>query len=164
MTLLEVIRRIESVAGVQPSVNTIVRDNITLLDSHPAVRYGAFAWVQGQHQESIGTDWRTYRFSFFYLDRLVGDRSNAIEAQSVGMDTIGNVLRVLADDFDIAEWSIDTIAGHADECAGVVADVTLRALRGGCGYEYPESTDGDFNNDFNNDFLIFKKKRVEVLQ
>lgn len=165
MTLLETIKAIEIVAGKQPSVNSIVRDNVFLLNEHPDVKYGVFAWTQGQHSESMDSDWRTYRFTMFYVDRLTQDKSNSVECQSVGMDTLGNILRELAEQFDIQEWSIDPFTQRfADECAGCYATITLRSLRGGCFEDFPELLPGDFNNDYNSDSLTWRGKEVAIIK
>ena len=165
MTLLQVIREIERVAAKQPAVNSIARENVFLLNEEPAVRYGVFSWSQGQHGETLANDMRAYRFTFFYVDRLTEDKSNAVEAQSVGFDTLGNILRELAEEFEVDGWSVDTFTQRfADECAGAYCSVTLRALRGGCAEVFPEYGPGDFNYDFNNDFLIWKKKEVKIIR
>lgn len=169
MTLLEVIRTIEGVAAAQPSVNTLVRDNVFLLDENPAVRYGAFAWVQQQHGENLENDFRTYRFTFFYVDRLTESRANAVECQSVGFDTLGNILRELAETFDVDEWSIDTFADYkrenfADMTAGAYASVTLRALRGGCFEGFSTRTGGDYGYDYNEDYLTYREKKLQILK
>ena len=160
MTLLNVIRRIEAVAGNQPAVGSIVRDNIFLLNERPDVRYGSFAWVQGQHSETMENDMRTYRFTFFYIDRLLQGGSNALEVQSVGMDTLGNIMRTLAEDFDVTEWSVDPFTQRfADECAGAYCSVTLRALRGGCFEEFPEGSEGGDSDD-----MLTTGNEIQILQ
>ena len=79
MTLMEVIRIIENVASDQPSIKTIVENDVFKLNEHPEAKYGAFAFVQGQHSASVQNDLMTYRFSFIYADRLRHDRSNQID-------------------------------------------------------------------------------------
>lgn len=169
MRLLELIRTIEGVAAAQPSVNSLVRDNVFLLNENPAVRYGAFAWVQGQHGESIGTEFRTYRFTFFYVDRLTESRGNAVECQSVGMDTLGNIIRELADTFAIDEWSIDTFADYkrdnfSDMTAGAFASVTMRVPVGGCWEAFSTRSAGDYGYDYNEDYLTYREKKLQILK
>ena len=77
MTLLETIQKIEQVAMAQPSVRTIVENDVFKLNEHPEAKYGVFAFVQGQHTGSIESDLFTYRFSFFYVDRLRFDDANS---------------------------------------------------------------------------------------
>lgn len=169
MTLLELIRTIEGVAAKQPAINTLVRDNVFLLNDNPAVRYGAFAWVQGQHGESLDPAFRTYRFTFFYVDRLTESRGNAVECQSVGFDTLGNILRELAEDFAIDEWSIDTFADYKadnfkDMTAGAYASVTMRVPAGGCFEAFSTRSAGDYNYDYNEDYLTFREKKLQILK
>lgn len=129
MRLVQVIKLIEQVAAAQPSVHMIVRDNVLKLNSDPSARYGVFVWTQGQHGESIDSDWRTWRFTFFYVDRLVRGGKNVTEIQSVGIDTLSNVIRQLAETLEVSEWTYDTFTQRfADECAGAWASVTFRAL------------------------------------
>ena len=129
MKLVQVIKLIEQVAAAQPSIHTIVRDNVLKLNSSPSARYGAFVWTQGQHGESFDSDWRTWRFVFFYVDRVTFDRANVTEIQSVGIDTLSNVIRQLAETLEVSEWTYDTFTQRfADECAGAWASVTFRAL------------------------------------
>jgi len=125
MTLLEFIRVIEGVAADQPAVNMIVRDSVLRCNDHPNDRYGAFVWTQGQHSESADSDFRTFRFSLFYVDRLTADKSNQAECQSVGVEVLGNIIRTIAEEFDTAgSWSIDTFTQRfTDECAGAWASV-----------------------------------------
>lgn len=166
MTLLQVIQAIERVAAKQPSVNTIVRENVFLLNENPAARYGVFSWSQNQHGESISTDYRSYRFTFFYVDRLTESKDNAVECQSVGIETLGNIIRELGEVLPVSDWAVDVFRDRfADECAGAYCSVTLQALRGSaCWEDFPEFYEGDFNNDFNDDFLRWKAKEVAIIK
>lgn len=127
MTLLEFIKVMEGVAANQPAVNMIVRDSVLRVNDNPSDRYGAFVWTQGQHSDGMGNDFRTFRFSLFYVDRLLFDQSNRTEIQSTGIEVLGNIIRTLAEDFDIAgDWSIDTFTQRfTDECAGAWATVSF---------------------------------------
>lgn len=134
MTLFEFIKILEGVAAKQPAVNMIVRDSVLRVNDNPADRYGAFVWTQGQHSEGLDTDFRTLRFSLFYVDRLLQDNSNRTEIQSTGVEVLGNVIRTLADEFSVNEWSIDTFTQRfTDECAGAWATVAfLVPINGVC--------------------------------
>lgn len=131
MTLLETIRIFEGVASRQPSVNMIVRNDVFRLNTIPDAKYGVFAWTQGQHE--IGMDLQTFVFTFFYVDRLTADKSNEVEVQSVGVQTIGNILRLL-DDLGIfpgTMWTAQVFNQRfLDECAGVFASVRLEVPTG----------------------------------
>lgn len=127
MTLAEVIRRIEAVASSQPSVNTIVRSDVFRLNTLPSVRYGVFAWTQGQHSTSIDSDFITFNFSLFYVDRLTEDRRNETEVQSIGISTIDNIIRTLDDEgIEAGSYTFTTFNQRfADDCAGVFTGVSF---------------------------------------
>lgn len=130
MTLLETIRIFEGVASRQPSVNMIVRNDVFRLNTIPDAKYGVFAWTQGQHE--IREDLQTFVFTFFYVDRLTADKGNEIEVQSVGVQTLGNILRSL-EDLGIfpGTWTAQTFNQRfLDECAGVFASVRLEVPTG----------------------------------
>ena len=152
MTLAQLIRLIEMVAQQQPSVNMIVQQDVFRINSAPSLKYGVFAWTQGQHSGSIN-GMSAYSFSLFYVDRLKEDLSNQIEIQSVGCETISNILRMLDEhDVEVSNYTIQTFNQRfTDECAGVFCNVTLSVLPTiGCAETYD-----DYNNDFNDDFLIY---------
>ena len=152
MTLAQLIRLFEGIAKEQPSVNMIVQQDIFRINSAPSLKYGVFAWTQGQHSGSIN-GMSAYSFSLFYVDRLKEDQSNQIEIQSVGCETIGNILRMLDEyDVEVSNYTIQTFNQRfTDECAGVFCNVTLSVLPTmGCAEAYD-----DYNNDFNDDFLIY---------
>ena len=152
MTLLETIRIIENVAIAQPSVNTIVENDVFKLNDHPEAKYGVFAFVQGQHGGSVDSDLFTYRFSFFYVDRLRHDKKNQIEIQSVGIETINNIMQRLSDlGIESGSYTLQPFNQRfTDECAGVFCTVDLETIRG----SYCSEVDGHYNKDYNRGFLI----------
>lgn len=135
MTLLETILLIEQVASAQPSINMIVENDVYKLNDCPDALYGVFAFVQGQHSGSISSDFITYNFTLFYVDRMTADHHNQLEAQSVGVTTLDNILRLL----DEAGCEIDSYQftpfsqRFADDCAGVYVQVGLSVLNTPCG-------------------------------
>ena len=155
MTLQQVIKAFEVVASQQPSVNMIVQNDIFRLNSKSDARYGVFGWTQGQHSTSADSSMFTYSFVFFYVDRLKNDRSNEIEVQSVGIQTLDNILRKL-EDLDIfvsSSYSFQTFNQRfLDECAGVFCNVSLQVpVDSLCSESF-----ADFlKTDFNDDFMIF---------
>lgn len=152
MTLAQLIRLFEGIAKEQPSINMIVQQDVFRINSAPSLKYGVFAWTQGQHSGSIN-GMSAYSFSLFYVDRLKEDQSNQIEIQSVGCETIGNILRMLDEyDVEVSNYTMQTFNQRfTDECAGVFCNVTLSVLPTiGCAEAYD-----DYNNDFNDDFLIY---------
>ena len=155
MTLQQVIKTFEVVASQQPSVNMIVQNDIFRLNSKSDARYGVFGWTQGQHSTSADSSMFTYSFTFFYVDRLKNDRSNEIEVQSVGIQTLDNVLRKLDDIgmFVNSSYSFQTFNQRfLDECAGVFCNVSLQVpVTSLCSESF-----ADFlKTDFNDDFMIF---------
>lgn len=155
MTLQEVIKVVEMVASQQPSVNMIVQNDIFRLNSKSDARYGVFGWTQGQHSSSADSSMFTYSFTLFYVDRLRSDMSNQIEVQSVGIQTLDNILRQL-DELGIfisSTYSFQTFNQRFfDDCAGVFCNVSLQAPIS----SFCSETFGDFlSMDFNDDFMIF---------
>lgn len=155
MTLAQLVKIIEEIAAAQPAVATIVPNDVFALNSYAETKYGVFAWTQGEHSGGLERYANGFRFTFFYVDRLTDDASNRLEVQSVGIETLGNVLRALGREFEMSEWTYVTFNQRfADSCAGVYAQVTIYApvttscvdLTGG-----PDEP-GDFSPDFSRDF------------
>ena len=128
MTLLEVIRAIESAAAMQPAVSMIVENDVFRLNSYADARYGVFAWTQGRHRvDALTPDWMRYSFTFFYVDRLRNDIANQAEVQSVGIEVLRNVLRILRDrGIEPESYEFQTFNQRfSDECAGVYCSAVL---------------------------------------
>ena len=127
MTLRDTIAVIEAVAASQPAVNMIVRSDIYKLNTEPAAKYGAFAWTQEQHRESINDYGPTFAFVLFYVDRLTEDGGNQVEVQSTAIETLRNIIRELAETLEITDWTYNTFNQRfADVCAGAFARLTIR--------------------------------------
>lgn len=154
MTLSEVIKTMEVIASNQPSINMIVENDIFRLNEKADARYGVFAFVQGQHSAAVDSNVIDYTFTLFYVDRLLNDRSNQIEIQSVGIQTLNNIISTLdeAGIFSEQTYSFQVFNQRfLDECAGVFCNVTLSVpINGSCA-----ETFADFSDDFNEDFLIY---------
>lgn len=143
MTLAQVIDIFEKVAMQQPSINMIVRNDVFRINTSPSLKYGVFAWTQGQHSGNIA-GMTSYAFSFFYVDRLKEDLSNQVEVQSAGCETIGNILRALEEyDIEVGNYTMQTFNQRfTDECAGVFCNVTLSVPQvSACPETYGERTD-----------------------
>ena len=150
MTLLELIKTIEVVASHQPSVKMVVENDVFRLNNRADARYGVFAFVQGLHNTSIDSSVISYTFTFFYVDRLKNDRSNQIEIQSVGIQTLDNIIRRLDDLGVYSEtgYSFQVFNQRfLDECAGVFCNVTLSVPVG--------STCPETFEDIDNNVLIY---------
>lgn len=153
MTLNKAVRLIERVAMAQPSVNMIVRNDVFRLNTYADARYGVFAWLQNQHIAQLGSDLMTYQFTFFYVDRLVPDKSNELEIQGTGIRTINNIVSTLEKYglYASSDVTFQTFNQRfEDECAGVFASVSFESTKADvCSEQFV-----DFNDDFNEDFLI----------
>lgn len=152
MTLAQLISTMELVASKQPSINMIVQNDVYRINAAPDLKYGIFAWTQGQHTGDIN-GMVSYRFTLFYVDRLKEDKSNQIEIQSVGCETIANILRLLDDyDIEVSDYTIQTFNQRfTDECAGIFCQVSLSVLPSHiCGEAL-----ADYDESFNDDFLMF---------
>ena len=170
MTLLETIRLVEGVAARQPAIRSIIRQDATKINERPDWRYGCFAWQQGVHRESAGSDIARYAFTLFYIDRLTNDKGNTAEVQSVGCEVLGSILRYISEETGVAvqDWALHPFTYRfKDECAGVYADAVLEvpvSLPCGAVYEELENI-ADFNADFNEDFQcwVAQVKDKEIL-
>lgn len=160
MTLKDFIGLLETSAGHQPAVHTIVRNDIYRLNALPSVKYGVFAWHQIQHR--VENDLMFLSFRLVYADRLnLSDGNglaeyggNEIEIQSVAIRVLANVIRLVRDNgvgIGGGDYTIDTFNQRfSDQCAGAFATVTFSIpVDSMCGID-----GADFNNDFNNDFDI----------
>lgn len=131
MTLKQFIEVLEATAAKQAAVATIVPQDVYRLNSMPNAKYGVFSWLHGQHEETIGGSEREYRFTLFYVDRLTEDRGNLLDIQSVGVETLSNILRTLVADYPDEVAIVQSVAYHpftekfVDECAGIYADVAV---------------------------------------
>ena len=128
-TLIQAIRALEGIAAAQPAVNTVIGNDVFEINATPDVRYGVFAWTQGQHREDLDAGFLVIALTLFYVDRLTADAANRLEVQSVGVQVIGNILRVAeeAGIFPVGEVRYNTFnQKFVDECAGVFASVDLQ--------------------------------------
>ena len=127
-TLLQVIRALEVIASREPTVRMIVRNDVFRLNTIQDAHYGVFAWLQREHRENLDTGLLTVALTLFYVDRLTADKSNELEVQSVGIATLGNILRQAEDlDIGVGEVRYNTFNQRfEDECAGVFCSVELQ--------------------------------------
>lgn len=152
MTLMQVIKAFEVIASHQPSVNMIVQNDIFRLNACSDARYGVFGWTQGQHTSAVDGDMMTYAFTFFYVDRLTNDKSNQIEVQSVGIQTLDNIVKAMDGRGLYVDGSVTFRTFNQrflDECAGAFCNVTVSVPSGSlCPEEFPDFLEADFNDDF----------------
>ena len=140
MTLRDTIAVIEHLAGKEPAVATIVRNDIFRLNDKPDVKYGAFAWTQQQHTIPASGDLQRFAFTLYFVDRLTEDKGNELEIQSTAVQVLGNVLRGIAAAgvYQGGDAAIRTFNQRfADECAGAFATVTFEVSADTlCPYNY----------------------------
>lgn len=170
MTLHQVIKAIEGVAGAQPSVRTIVRNDIFKLSTAPDVRYGVFGWMQGTHTSSAESSVIRWAFTFYYVDRLTDTKSNQVEVQSVGVETLSNIMKALREN---NIWATDfafTVFNQrfADECAGVFTTVTFETTVGSlCPDKFAFPVDeGSFNISYSDSFdvaIVGDGKQIKLI-
>ena len=154
MTLSETIKLIELTASTQPSINMIVRNDVFRLNEKADAKYGVFAWLQREHSTANEAGYFTFSFTFFYVDRLKADKSNEIEIQSLGIQTLNNIIRAL-EDKDVCTETAYTFQvfnqRFNDLCAGAYCNVNLIVpVDGNCAELF-----ADFSDDFNEDFTIY---------
>ena len=127
MNLLQLIRTIEGVAASQPTIASIVQNDVYRLNAIQGAKYGVFAWLQGEHRTDTDSGLVNYSFTFFYVDRLTFDKGNEVQIQSVGMETLENILAALESRGIMAEEHTFRAFNErfSDECAGVYCQVTL---------------------------------------
>ena len=161
MTLYETIALLEDIAAAQPAVNCIVQRDVFKLNERPDMRYGAFAWVQGVHAETVANDIRQFSFNLFYIDRLTPSKDNELEVQSVGVEVLGNIIRTVAEELGVGAWQLHPFTQRfKDECAGVWASVTLDVpVSFPCAETWPEyvRTRGSFSEAFDASFQVWKR-------
>ncbi len=154
MTLLETIRTIEGVALRQPAVSMVVENDVFRLNSLGDAKYGVFAWLQRPHSASVDSSLIRYSFTFFYVDRLTFDRSNEVEVQSVGIQTLHNICKTLDSKgvYVATDISYQTFNQRfTDECAGAFCTVSLEVpVESLCEEDFLE-----FSNYLSSDFNIY---------
>lgn len=165
MNLLQTIRTIEKTAAGQPNIGTVVRNDVFRLNASPVVKYGAFAWLQNEHTTSEDSGLITYNFTLFYVDRLKADKSNEIEIQSQGIETLENILHTLPGyGLFPGSYSFRTFNQRfSDECAGVFCTVQLETEKDALcaeAFEFLED-DGEYNLDYNADYKVWEWKTKE---
>lgn len=128
MTLYDVIRTMERIASAQPTIKMIVENDVYKLDNEPSAEYGVFAFRQTEHTTSVDSGIIYYGFELFYIDRLTNDMSNQIEIQSVGVQTLDNIVRGLADTLIVSDYRFEPFyQKFADECSGTICTLTIGA-------------------------------------
>lgn len=132
MTLIELITKIKEVATAHPAINTIVENDVFLLNEMADVEYGVFAYTQGEHTSSADRDSITYNFTFFYVDLLDDGRSNMVKLQSKAIEVLNSILYMLYNEDDISLGSLSFQPFNRrflDDCAGCWVDVAITSSK-----------------------------------
>ena len=147
MTLRDVTILMNETGAAQPAVRTVVPLDIFRLNTMPDVLYGVFAWTQGQHRLDIAAGLARFAFTLFYVDRVDEARDNEIIAQSAGVSTLANIIRVLdASGVEIEGEAVfqPFTQRFSDDCAGVFTNVTfLVPLDTTCAEDYESNEDDE---------------------
>lgn len=141
MTLKELTNALGEVARQQPAVGTVVENDVYRLNGLPDARYGVFAWTQQRHTVDTASGIATFNFWLFYVDRVdTGDRTE-VDAQSDGIDVLTNVVRTVANRFEL-DLTGDLVfqpftERFKDDCAGVYCEVGFQTdVVDGCEDEF----------------------------
>ena len=129
MTLQEIINGFNEISIKQPNINQYIKSgNIYDLSQDRNAKFGVFCVTQGTHSTNINQGYSSYNLFLYYVDRLKSDDSNKIEIQSVGIETLKNIVRVFKNNYDV---QIDTVdfdvftERFTELCAGAYATVTI---------------------------------------
>lgn len=128
MTLRDVILAMERLAASSPAVNTVVGNDVFEINALPSVKYGVFAWTQGEHLADVSAGLIRYSFTLFYVDLLQNDGANRLQIQTAGIQMLGNLLLQLDAEDIVTDGEVTFRSFNqrfTDECAGVYTNVTL---------------------------------------
>ncbi len=129
MTLYELIHTIKHIALKQPNVRTFGEGNIyDILNANPSVEYDAVILTQGTHIQDDKFNY--FNFNLFYVSRLVDDmETNRLQAQSIGIEVLSNIVKILNNAYDIdsnGNITYNTFSEKfKDECAGCYGKITF---------------------------------------
>ena len=167
MTLLETIKILEHIASEQSNVNGIVEsgDIFDLNKDEYQQKYSAFCVTQGTH--SIGTEFNTYSFTLFYVDRLTLDKSNKLEIHSTAVEFFSNFLHTINDDWsglNVETGDVTTFTERfSAECAGAYMTVSITTTsKSLCKIYYEElKKKGEFDPmEFSNAFFLWARNNI----
>lgn len=131
-TLYSLTQLIKDIAQTQPNVRTVFEGNIyDSLNTNKSVKYDAVCLTQGTHRETEDT--YIYNFNFMWVSRLQDNlEENRLQAQSLGIQVISNILKILEDKYniEIGEHTYQTWTQQfLDETAGVLCNVELTVYK-----------------------------------
>lgn len=133
MNLYQTAKYILSVAQHQPNVGLAYEGDIYDLNEKQDIAWPAVAVSQVTHAEN--GEWRGYGFNIFYVDRLTADKSNRLEVQSIAIEALSNIAKVLVESgFETqGEIRFHTFDERFDaECAGAYMEIILQSEESLC--------------------------------
>ena len=129
MNLYNAIEILKKISLQQPNIRTAFEGSIyDNLNGNNEIKYGVFGITQGNHTQD--DNFAYYNFNLFYVDRLTDDESNRVQIQSIGQQSLSNIITLFCDNYD-AEFT-QTITYYPftqrfkDECAGGYITVTFQ--------------------------------------
>lgn len=128
MTLFETIELLNTIALKHPNINSVGEGNIyDYMNANPSIKYGVFFITQGSHSQD--DMFNHFEFTLFYVDRLISDLdSNRLQIQSIGKETLSNILTFFCEEFDAECESINYqpfTQKFTDLTAGIYATITI---------------------------------------
>ena len=140
MTLIEIINALNEISIKQPNINQFIKSgNIYDLNSDRNAKFPVFCVTQGTHGTNIKEGYTTYNLFLYYVDRLKSDETNKLEIQSVALDTLKNIVRILVYKYDIECETIDFevfTERFSELCAGAYATISIISYEDNCLEEY----------------------------
>lgn len=140
MTLLEIINALNDISIKQPNIYEYIKSgNVYDLNSDRNAKFGVFCCTQGTHTSNVVEGYTTYNLFIYYIDRLKSDDSNKLEIQSVGIETLKNIVRVLSNKYDIevSEINFEVFTERFSElCAGAYGTLSIISYEDNCLEEY----------------------------
>lgn len=137
MTLKEIFDKLNNIAILQPEISEIIKTgNIYTLNEMRNAKYAVFCAVQDVHNYDAVNDIMNYRFNLYYIDRLTSDKSNKIEVQSTGIETLKNILKTIereSDEIELNSIEFNVFTDSFDGlCSGCYCSVTISVPTDGC--------------------------------
>lgn len=138
MTLKEIFDALNAIAMRQPNINQYEKSgDVYDLNSDRNAKFGVFCATQAVHTHNFEDGTITYNWYLFVIDRLKSDSSNKIDVQSTAIQSLSNILKTFAneyeDDATITDASYDVFTERFTElCAGAYATVAITVDDNNC--------------------------------
>lgn len=155
--LRAVVNKIEqAVRSVDYNMGSFFYGDIYNINHLQEVKYPAVIVTNSTHTSK--SDYITYNFNIFYVDRLTADKSNKLDVQSMATISLNNALQVLDEGYIVNDnWEIHTFEEKFnDVCAGAYINVGIQCPIELCNVELPsyDLTSVTAEYDSNGDYTI----------